>query len=383
MLHHGGLLAYEFDLNKPILKSHINTFIEARTQVLAHMVSELQVEKEWKHLVESFHEKAIVEDAEEEEEEPREKVVVARVKGRRNRVSKISKVPDKLREARDKEREAHRAELVKKAEEAKMAEIEARLSLAELVGKLLALKRLPDKGNAKENRAQLLELLKAESPQRVGSPYLSVCERAVERCLFLLELNSPVSSQHNAPAADNESIETEHNEEEELKPLGMSRCLSHQTGEKNIDKGKVEMFREWIESWKRWKKVRARSEEDSHEDNLVSNVVFFLNYQVLSLADLRRAIRKHNLRAANRVICMAFNNQLLKVVSCTFLETIVLAAIRSNAAYLQEPVTCAHSHSKRLLEATLRDKLELTSGICLARTKKLSVLTFQNLAESK
>jgi hypothetical protein len=44
--------------------------------------------------------------------------------------------------------------------------------------------------------------------------------RAVERCLFLLELNSPVSSQHDAPAA-------EHNEEEKLKQLGMSRCPSH------------------------------------------------------------------------------------------------------------------------------------------------------------
>lgn len=62
MLHHGGLLAYEFDLNQPILKSHINTFIEARTQIQAHMISELQVEKEWKHLVESYHEKVIIED---------------------------------------------------------------------------------------------------------------------------------------------------------------------------------------------------------------------------------------------------------------------------------------------------------------------------------
>jgi hypothetical protein len=95
--------------------------------------------------------------------------------------------------------------------------------------------------NIYENVTRIIEAIKnaeLNDEEYKASVYVGPIEHLIRGCMFLLSCKSPSTK---------ESLDDEH----DIEPMALGRSLS--SDNRHVDHNKVEIFREWLENWKKWK----------------------------------------------------------------------------------------------------------------------------------
>ena len=89
-----------------------------------------------------------------------------------------------------------------------------------------------------DNVSNILAEIEKTSKAEEQSVYIEPIHHLIRSCLFLLKLRSP-STQENLDSGEN------------IVPPGVIRSLSQDN--RNVNANKLNLFRQWLENWKKWK----------------------------------------------------------------------------------------------------------------------------------
>jgi len=162
------------------------------------------------------------------------------------------------------------------------------------------------------------------------SPYRIIGVQTIQKCLFLLQLNSV-----NKPMAIGGGASAQSVSRPVLKPPGVARSISQPINEKYVDKEKLELFRSWIESYQKWK--AGYKNEDQEEEELlcsascspIKSIIAFLCSQV-NVAEIQRCLRAADKRCAVRVKGLSMLHGLTTVVQRSCFQKYAMGILNEN-----------------------------------------------------
>ncbi|KRX02870.1 HECT-domain-containing protein [Pseudocohnilembus persalinus] len=194
--------------------------------------------------------------------------------------------------------------------------------------------------NQEENKKTLKQtILQYEEPKyeplNFISPYFLVAKNIIEKALFLLSLNNSVKVQE---IQDQQKIQEKENQlqqdvnqkqkqqqqekenEQKLLPPNMKRVISAPLSEKNMDKQKLQYFRQQIESYQHFKFW----EKSNYEENIYQSpsycILDFLKLNV-SIDSLMQNYHNQNLECSKRIVALQALNKITSQYNETRGET--------------------------------------------------------------
>ncbi|CAD8163525.1 unnamed protein product [Paramecium octaurelia] len=150
-----------------------------------------------------------------------------------------------------------------------------------------------------------------ESKLDLVNPYQHIVQVIKKRILILFNISNVqlVGQQQMIQIKSQQSIDS--GSIKQLKPLGIERSLSHQIDDKNIDSQKLLKFRQWLDSYQKWKVLHNVNLNQISAESLdippVKSVILFLQQNVNE--SLIQVMDLHNRRCIRRIASLKFLNE--------------------------------------------------------------------------
>ena len=218
----------------------------------------------------------------------------------------------------------------------------------------------------------------------------------LRKCIFLLKIepsfeHQSITTEENeviilAREKTNESIVNNSGGENLTGALNVVRSISCQVDEKNVNKNKLENFRNWIDSYQKWKLwkhcLNEAEEEKSHQEGFapIKSISTFLKAKI-NTKNLELCLREQSKRAAFRFIGMQCSVKLFNLVNETFFEKYFVGVFSELfQSDLCQNIKCVPIAINNLSIIPFNENLKILIEMFNKKSKNLSELQMNKLS---
>lgn len=340
LLHHNGAIKIGISGETQYFKKLFTPISKKKNEILEWMLNQVQNEKEWQFALKELDE---IKSANKKPD------VLPKCETPKPKNTKRKKPEEEKKTLEIKEEEVKqdntKNEVDEKLERDLWNSFQKRYEgNATSIKSLCSLKSIefnPDDPNSslKEFYNVTLETLNQTSNLKLESPYEIVAKEMIKKVIFLLKLNinlgykatdlkieEKLQASPTSPPKPTPNVNLDDNI---LPPIGINRSISCQVEEK-IDREKLESFREWIDSyqkWKIWQHKEENGEEDLQSLNCSTNkLIFSFLCSKSNVDDIEFCLKRNDNRCLQRILGFDLMIKAFKTVEKTVVEKYLLGS---------------------------------------------------------